>query len=503
MSRKLLIETKTNALSLVKDAKPKVPGCLGTISGPCADWKEATRNGNYYSRKLWENVRKSDLVVEALETKTLIGELDHPGDRLETKAANAAIVMTDFEVNDDGNVYGTFDILDTPNGRIMKTLLDYGCKLGVSSRGEGDVTDTDKGAEVDEDSYYFVAFDSVVTPAVKKARPGLTESLKRETLKESIVGQVNSATSLYELEVIKKVVESAKLPDLDSILESIDNKSKELEGTTDSSNLLEDLESANREIDRLKNENKELRSDVATAKSLREELVNSKKQMIRNHSQLKRSYEEQLEESKCSVFESASLRRDVQNLKTELGNSRDTIRRLREELRTTGSHSSTLESRISNLEESLRRSQESNRSKSKVIESLKKQVESVRSEYESKLEESKKVADKAIQSAARSKTSLTESTQKVNEILTDYATRRAEESGLNSSVILESVKPGMSLKDIDHLISEELDRSDRYRSLPMAQDRLLSSYTKARIREDKNEETSQTEDFISRALNLK
>lgn len=78
MARQLLIETKLNSLSLQEGVKPKNPHCLGTIKGPCADYREKTRNGNFYSRRLWENVFKDPLVKESLEDNVLIGELDHP-----------------------------------------------------------------------------------------------------------------------------------------------------------------------------------------------------------------------------------------------------------------------------------------------------------------------------------------------------------------------------------------------------------------------------------------
>ena len=140
MAKQLLIETRMNSLGLCESKDVTNKNCLGSLYGPCADYVNSTRNGNFYSRKLWENVFNDEIVKESLQDRVLIGELDHPGDRLESKATNACIVMTDYEFNDDeGLLYGSFDILNTPNGRILKSLLDYGCKIGVSSRGEGDV----------------------------------------------------------------------------------------------------------------------------------------------------------------------------------------------------------------------------------------------------------------------------------------------------------------------------------------------------------------------------
>ena len=65
MSRQMLIEQRcgSGSLQLNESASKQLrPGCLGTLSGPCADYKNVTRNGTFYSRKLWENVFNNDLV---------------------------------------------------------------------------------------------------------------------------------------------------------------------------------------------------------------------------------------------------------------------------------------------------------------------------------------------------------------------------------------------------------------------------------------------------------
>ena len=219
----VLIETRLNALRLGESTSTR-KNCLGRLEGVCADFKNPTRNGRLYNRQLWENVFSSDLFQEALKTKTLLGELDHPEDRFECLAKEACIVITDYEFNDDeGLVYAGFDILDTPSGRILKSLLDYGCVMGVSSRGQGDIVTTEDGEKVDEDTYEFECFDVVTTPAVFKARPPVVEGLKKlktATFTESIKAQISSAETVSELETIQKVLETSQAPDMDLLIES-------------------------------------------------------------------------------------------------------------------------------------------------------------------------------------------------------------------------------------------------------------------------------------------
>lgn len=168
---------------------------LGRLSGPVADIINPTRNGRKYSEQLWENVFNSPIAKETFENGGYFGELGHPADRQEVDMEKIAICMPGPpKKNNKGQLISTFDILDTPNGRILKTLCDYGYKMGISSRGSGDVTTDFEGNEsVDEDTYEFSCFDVVLLPAVKSARMEyVTESLEeskvplKTALKESL-----------------------------------------------------------------------------------------------------------------------------------------------------------------------------------------------------------------------------------------------------------------------------------------------------------------------------
>ena len=99
--------------------------------------------------------------------------------------------------NKDGLLMGEWDILDTPCGRILKTLVDYGYKIGISSRGSGDVYEDMDGNEcVDADTYDFQGFDAVILPAVKAARltPVTEELSKKKTLQQALTESLNAAT---------------------------------------------------------------------------------------------------------------------------------------------------------------------------------------------------------------------------------------------------------------------------------------------------------------------
>ena len=177
---------KTFEYKKLTEAEQKQRGILGRLVGPCADFIQATRNGRKYSEELWENVFSNDLMKEKIKNRCCFGELGHPTDRTETDMEKIALCLAELpKKGSDGKLYGVFDILDTPNGRILKALCDYGCNIGISSRGQGDlITDLDGNEAVDPDTYDCEGFDAVLMPGVEAARlKYVTESLNKENSK--------------------------------------------------------------------------------------------------------------------------------------------------------------------------------------------------------------------------------------------------------------------------------------------------------------------------------
>ena len=211
---KNILTESTKSKFKVLEHKPK--NVLKRIQGVLSDFK-SNRNGRIYPRELWENVLNSDYVKEMIESHGLVGELDHPEERLEISLQNVSHVINDMWIEGD-QVLGTIDILPTPSGKIVSELIDYGTDIGISSRGAGTVG---AGNIVDPD-YQFVTFDFVARPSCEAARLNMiVESVQpeidtntddkvknilegyRETLKE------DNTTSLYiDLKEIVKYAEN-------------------------------------------------------------------------------------------------------------------------------------------------------------------------------------------------------------------------------------------------------------------------------------------------------
>ena len=159
-------------------------GILARLYGPCASISIPTRNGRLYCEKLWDiQFDKNEILKESFKNGGIMLELDHPTDRDDTCSDRIAAVMPEPPKKDDnGHLICYVDIIDTPLGKIAYQLAKYGYKLGISSRGNGDIIQDENGEDmVDPETYDLTTFDLVLTPSVYDARLTMTESLNNDT----------------------------------------------------------------------------------------------------------------------------------------------------------------------------------------------------------------------------------------------------------------------------------------------------------------------------------
>ena len=181
---------------------------LGRLYGPIATTKEKTRNGRGYNKELWERALADDLFKEKLATKSLFLELGHPADREETDMKMVCACIPEMPKIVDGDLYAYVDILDTPNGKLLKTLCDYGFIPGISSRGSGDIMAND---EVDPETFFLETWDIVQLPAVKKARLQMTESLNHGKSLKTALQESYDAANDEDKKVIKESLDNLNI----------------------------------------------------------------------------------------------------------------------------------------------------------------------------------------------------------------------------------------------------------------------------------------------------
>jgi hypothetical protein len=96
---------------------------------------------------------------------SVLGEVDHPDD-LKVNLDRVSHMVTEMWM-DGPNGYGKLKVLPTPMGNLVKTMLESGVKLGVSSRGSGNV----KESSGDVSEFEIVTIDVVAQPSAPDAYP--------------------------------------------------------------------------------------------------------------------------------------------------------------------------------------------------------------------------------------------------------------------------------------------------------------------------------------------
>ena len=124
-----------------------------------------------------ENVQR---LVEVVNRRGLVGELDHPTDSIiHFKEASHVITKLHWE----GNILiGEGEVLNTPHGKVLKALLNDGVRVGISSRGVGNGKVNENGILVIGESYRLITFDAVADPSCHAAFQEKVTSTKRESV---------------------------------------------------------------------------------------------------------------------------------------------------------------------------------------------------------------------------------------------------------------------------------------------------------------------------------
>ena len=201
MKRQLNESTAPSVLRLYGPIKPLTERKYsdGTpvleITGVFQNYKNVNSNGRLYPRGIWERVlHESSDFMQKVKRRGVLGVLEHPGDS-RTKIFEASHVITNAWIATpheiaaskgvliEGDVLGTYEVLNTRAGQDLRALHEGRCEVGVSSRGAGSVTVSCDMETVDCDDYDLDTWDVVAVPSVVRATP--TPSSVMESLEES------------------------------------------------------------------------------------------------------------------------------------------------------------------------------------------------------------------------------------------------------------------------------------------------------------------------------
>ena len=134
------------------------------MKGICIQGDQRNANERIYPAR--EIAKAVQTINEQIKTgHSVLGEVDHPDDLKINLDRVSHMIENMWMEGTDG--YGKLKILPTPMGGLVKTMLDSGVKLGVSSRGSGNVNDHNGHVS----DFEIVTVDVVAQPSAPNAYP--------------------------------------------------------------------------------------------------------------------------------------------------------------------------------------------------------------------------------------------------------------------------------------------------------------------------------------------
>ena len=122
------------------------------------------QNKRVYPRQILE--REVNNYMKVVRENRAVGELDHPNESV-VELKNASHIVRDLWW-DNNDLHGKIEVLNTPNGQILQSLLGSGVTIGISSRGVGSLKKKGETNEV-EDDFVLICWDIVSEPSTPGA----------------------------------------------------------------------------------------------------------------------------------------------------------------------------------------------------------------------------------------------------------------------------------------------------------------------------------------------
>ena len=156
--------TQARAEVLLEEAEDGSGTKTMKLKGICIEG--GVKNANERVYPVHEIAKAVDTINEQIKTgHSVLGEVDHPDD-LKINLDRVSHMIEKMWMDGPAG-YGTLKILPTPMGELVKTMLQSGVKLGVSSRGSGNVDDHNGHVS----DFEIVTVDVVAQPSAPNAYP--------------------------------------------------------------------------------------------------------------------------------------------------------------------------------------------------------------------------------------------------------------------------------------------------------------------------------------------
>lgn len=186
----LIIEKINEAVTVTKENNEII------LEGTAAVFDVMNENNRVYEKQ--EYLPHLEYLNEKIRQRRLFGELDHP-QKFDISLANVSHVIESLRYDESSNsVKIRLRLLDTPSGRIAKTLVEAGCTTSVSSRAAGNVSENGKVK-----LHKIFTYDLVAEPGFSQA----SLSQVAESLQANYTAIFESLDSLKENSITNKLID--------------------------------------------------------------------------------------------------------------------------------------------------------------------------------------------------------------------------------------------------------------------------------------------------------
>ena len=149
---------------MIRESKEKNNGKI-ILSGVLQRAGVKNQNKRVYPRDILE--REVENYQKAVRESRAVGELDHP-ESSSVSLKNASHIVREMGWDGDA-VVGKVEILSSPSGKILESLLQDGVMIGISSRGVGSTERTNEGVDQVQPDFQIICFDIVSEPSTPGA----------------------------------------------------------------------------------------------------------------------------------------------------------------------------------------------------------------------------------------------------------------------------------------------------------------------------------------------
>lgn len=149
---------------LIKEAREKNNGKL-ILQGIIQKANTKNQNKRVYPAAILQ--REIENYQKAVRESRAVGELDHPESSTVSLERVSHVIREMWW--DGDNVVGRVEVLPTPKGKILESLLESGITIGISSRGVGSTEHTREGVDMVQPDFQIICFDIVSEPSTPGA----------------------------------------------------------------------------------------------------------------------------------------------------------------------------------------------------------------------------------------------------------------------------------------------------------------------------------------------